>query len=267
MSNLQKTLERLAKMNQQYPKKGAGKFYKPKPGKNNLLILSTPQTGDPFLEWGGHKNLLDIAYQDIACNKHNKGEDCLICQVIDDLQKQNWKGNFPIWKPIELKIRYFSPVVDLDDLEAGVQWWGYGKSVLTQFETWLLNLEEGEEAFYSETEPVKVIVTYNKEAEPANMYKLDKKSIKPFPTEQIATWKSGIKPLIEIMGVGKSQEEVSTALESYMTKIQEELEATAAEPTAETGTSETNNTTDAALASTPTVKKVNKLDALKTPTK
>ena len=118
-NNLQKTLERLAKMNSVNTKTvtSSVKYYKTKPGKNNVLVLPTPQTGDPFLEWGTHKNLLDVSYKDIACTKHNKGEDCVICQVVEDLKKQNWKGNFEIWKPLELKVRYFSPVIDLDDID------------------------------------------------------------------------------------------------------------------------------------------------------
>jgi len=224
-NNLQKTLERLAKMNSTNTKTTTSsvKFFKAKPGKNNILVLPTPQTGDPFLEWGTHKNLLDVSYKDIACNKHNKGEECVICQVVEDLKKQNWKGNYEIWKPLELKIRYFSPVIDLDDLEGGVKWWGYGKSVLSQFENWLLNLEEDETAFYDTNSPEKVIVSYNPEGAPTEMYKLDKKSTKAFGKELNEKWAADVKPLNEVMTYEMPQDKVVKALEDYMAKVADQV--------------------------------------------
>lgn len=230
-SSLQKTLERLAKMNSTNAKVASNtvNYFKAKAGKNNIVVLATPQTGDPFLEWGTHKNLLDQAFKDIACNKHNKGEECLICQVVDDLKKQNWKGNFDIWKPLELKIRYFSPIIDLDDIEAGVKWWGYGKSVLTQFENWLINLEEGETPFYAAESPEKVIVTYNPQGSPTEMYKLDKKSTKPFGAELNEKWSASIKPLNEIMTYEMPQEKIVKALEDYMEKVKDQVAAATVE--------------------------------------
>jgi hypothetical protein len=248
-NNLQATLARLAKMNSTNTKTTTGsvKFYKAKPGKNNIIVLPTPQTGDPFLEWGTHKNLLDVSYKDIACNKHNKGEECLICQVVDDLKKQDWKGNFDVWKPLELKIRYFSPVIDLDDLEAGVKWWGYGKSVLGQFENWLLNLEEDEKPFYDTENPEKIIVNYNPDGAPTEMYKLDKKSTKTLGKEQNEAWAETVKPLNEVMTYEMPQEKVVKALEEYMDKVK----ATVASATVPTEDEDEKPA------------KVNKLDALK----
>lgn len=225
-SNLQKTLERLAKMNSTNTKPAASggmKYYKAKPGKNNVLVLPSPTTGDPFFEWGTHKNLLDVSYKDIACNKHNKGEECVICQVVDDLKKQNWKGNYEIWKPLELKVRYFSPVIDLDDIDAGVKWWGYGKTVLTQFENWLMNLEGDETPFYDIESPEKVIVSYNPEGAPTEMYKLDKKTLKPFAKEMHDKWALDIKPLNEVMTYEMPQEKVVKALEDYMEKVKDQV--------------------------------------------
>lgn len=242
-NNLAKTLERLAKMNSTNTKvtTGSVKFFKAKAGKNNIVVLPTPQTGDPFLEWGTHKNLLDVSYKDIACNKHNKGEECVICQVVEDLKKQNWKGNFEVWKPLELKIRYFSPIIDLDDLEGGVKWWGYGKSVLSQFENWLINLEEDEKAFYDVSSPEKIIVSYNPEGAPTEMYKLDKKTTKAFGKELNDKWALEIKPLTEVMSYEMPQEKVVKALEDYMEKTQSLIDST---ETADESTSKKNTKLD-----------------------
>ena len=232
-NNLQKTLERLARMNSANKTttttaKSTVKYFKAKPGKNNLLVLPTPfGSNDPFLEWGTHKNLLDQAWKDVACIQHNKGEECVICQVVEDLKKQDWKGNYNLWKPLELKIRYYSPVINLDEVDAGVQWWGYGKSVLSQFENWLLNLEEDEAPFYSTERPEKIIVSYNDQAAPTDMYKLDKKLIaKPYSASQNAEWAEQIKPLNEVMTYEMPQEKVLEALEGYLDRRKNELDAT-----------------------------------------
>lgn len=225
-NNLKATLERLSKLTaQNQGGGGAGvKFFSPKPGKNNVLVFPTKETGDPFLTWGEHKSLQDVAWKAVPCDKKNKGEECIVCQVVKDLQDQNWKGNFKIWKPIEMKLRYFSPVVDLDDIEAGLQWWGYGKSVLGQFENWLINLEEGELPFYDADEPEKIIVSYDKNADPSLMYKLEHKAFKGI-TDEIKALAAGIKPLADVMKFSKSKEELAELLEAYMAKIQDELES------------------------------------------
>jgi len=226
-SKLKETLARLAKLNAQNGKgKGESsvKYFSPKKGKNNLLFLTTEETGDPFLVWGEHKGLLDKDWKTIPCNAHNKGEECLICSIVEDLKKQDWKGNFNIWKPIEQKLRYFSPVIDLDDLNAGLQWWGYGKTVLSQLENWLMNLEEGEAPFYDLESPEKIIVNYDPDADPSLKYKLDKKTLKEVPEEVVAKAKQGIKPLKEVITFSKTNEALAELLEAYMTKVQESLE-------------------------------------------
>ena len=238
---LQATLARLSKMSKQNSGSGSGmKFYKVKKGKNNLIILPTPMTEDPFLEWGVHKNLLDVAWKDVPCNKHNKNEECLVCQVIEDLQKDNWKGNFPIWKPIEKKIRYFSPIVDLDDIKLGVQWWGYGKSVLSQLENWMTNLEDEETPFYELESLEKVIVSYDPDADPSLMYKLDKKNLPAnlVTMEQLEAWVASVKPLVELMTFELSEEKLAEALDDYTQAIQQKLEEEAANPKEETSETE-----------------------------
>ena len=227
-TGVQSTLERLAKINPPRGEKVAKNYkeFKAKVGKNNLLILPTPMTGDPFLDWGSHKSLLDLPSKDTACNKHNHGQECLICDVIADLQKQAWKANFPIWKPIEKKIRYYSYVIDLDNISEGLQLWSYGKSVLSQFETWLKDLEGDEKEFYDQESPEKIIVTYDDKADPMNMYKLNKKPLKAFDKKQVAEWTSEIKPLNEIFKFDKTNEEIEVLLQTYTNKIQESLNST-----------------------------------------
>jgi hypothetical protein len=253
---MQETLARLKGMTSQ--NKGGGvKYFKAKKGKNNLLFLSTEQTGDPFLEWGIHKNLLEPGWKSIPCAKHNKGEECLACTIIEDLKKQNWKGNFPLWKPIELKIEFYSPVVDLDDVAAGLQWFRYGKTVLTQMQNWLMNLEEGESPFYDLDNPEKVIVTYDPDKDPTLMYSLDKKSIKTLP-ENLDELAKNIRPLSEVLTSNeKTNEEVAVLLEEYMSHAEEKLQA------AEDAATNDETTTEETSAEPTEIKTPKKLGELK----
>jgi hypothetical protein len=224
-TNLSKTLERLAKMNSTgKSSQGVNLFFKPKEGKNNLIILPSPATGDPFFEYGTHKNLFaDIPYKDVPCDNFNYNEECVVCQVVTDLQRQNWKGNYNIWKPLELKKRFYSPVIDLDNPNEGVKWWSYGKSVLAQFTTWLQNLDPGETEFYNPENLEKIIVTYNPSASPNDMYKLDKKPFKGFSKDQIEEWQGAIKPINEVLTQRYPKDEVVQLIEEYMVRIQEEI--------------------------------------------
>lgn len=227
-NNLSATLARINKMKnerQTGPKtdKPVVNFFKAKAGRSNVLLLPQSLTGDPFMEWGTHKNLLEPAYKDVTCLKHNFGEHCLVCEVVDDLKKQNFKGNMHIWKPLELKIRYFSPVIDLDDLDKGVQYWSYGKTVLSQFENWLLNLEEAETEFYNPESPEKIIVNYNPNASAADMYKLDKKTTKAFSKSQVQQWQEVIKPLTEVFTFKPQDEETTLLIDKFMERIQNEI--------------------------------------------
>lgn len=228
--NLSSTLARLNKMkNERSVTKTANgdkpvvNFFKAKEGRSNILLLPQLLTGDPFMEWGTHKNLLEPAFKDVTCVKHNFGEHCLVCEVVEDLKKQNWKGNMHIWKPLELKVRYFSPVIDLDDVDKGIQYWSYGKSVLSQFENWLLNLEEGETEFYNPESPEKIIVNYNSKAAAADMYKLDKKTVKPFSKSQVEQWQAVVKPLTEVFSFKPQDEYITGLLDKFMERIQAEL--------------------------------------------
>ena len=223
MGNIQETLARLKGMTSQ--NRSGIKYFKAKKGKNNLLFLVTAETGDPFLEWGVHKNLLEPGWKSIPCTKHNSGEECLVCEIIEDLKKDNWKGNYPLWKPIELKVEFYSPVIDLDDVAAGLQWFRYGKTILVQIQNWLLNLEEDESPFYDLENPERVIVTYDPDKDPALMYSLDKKSIKTLP-ENIAELIEKIKPLADILSSNKkTNEEVAKLLDEYMSHTEEILQA------------------------------------------
>jgi len=231
-AKLQDTIARLTKMASQKKSSGTGKkinYWKAKQGKNELLVLPFPDLGDPFLEWGEHKNLLEPSYLSIPCAQHNSGEPCPVCDVVKDLKNDNWKGNKEIWSPIETKTRFYSPVIDLNDVEAGIQWFSYGKTVLSQFQTWLVNLEEDESAFYDLQNPEKIIVNYDKEADAALRYKLDRKVLKKLPEglEDLEDLVENMDSLPELLNQWKrSDEELAQIVDDYLRTVTEALAET-----------------------------------------
>lgn len=228
--SLKETLERLNKMTSQ--KRGAStgkkiKYWKAKPGKNEIIVLPLKGQEDPFLEWGEHQGLLEPNYLSIPCSEFNEGEPCQVCEIVKELKAENWKGNKEIWSPIELKKRYYSPVIDLNEIEAGIQWYSYGQTVLSQFQTWLLNLEEDETPFYDIENIERVIVNYDPEKDAALRYKLDKKSIKKLPEEleDLEGIVEGMDSLPELLNQYKrSDDSIAQIIDDYLRKITETLD-------------------------------------------
>lgn len=222
MSNtksLTAALERLSKMNAN-PKSANAKYFQCKEGKNNVLVL--PISGDPeahpFAEWWVHKGLVDPAkpWIAIACDKNNEGGECVICDMVQTLKDKNFKGNEEIWKPLEAVKEMYSPVIDLDDIDTGVQWWSYGKSISGQLEMWLRNLEDEEKPFYDPTAPQKLIVTYAKANAPKDKYKLDKKNLKPIDPATYVEWFEKIKPIEQVRNNKKTADEKEEILGNYI---------------------------------------------------
>jgi hypothetical protein len=214
-------------------RKQNAKYFQCKEGRNDVLVLPTSKEGHPFAEWWVHKALIDPSkpWIAVACDKHNDGGECVICDMAQTLKDQSFKGNEALWKPLEAQKEMYSPVIDLADVDAGVQWWSYGRSISSQFETWLRNIEEGETAFYDPTAPQKIIVNYDKNAAPKDKYKLDKKNLKPLDPAVYEEWFGAIKPIDEIRNNRKPAEEKEEILGNYIRGKEKALKAmTVAQP-------------------------------------
>jgi len=236
-NSLQEALERLSKMNAN-PRKQNAKYFQCKEGRNDVLVLPTAKDGHPFAEWWVHKALIDPSkpWIAVACDKHNDGGECVICDMAQTLKDQNFKGNEAIWKPLEAQKEMYSPVVDLNDIDAGVQWWSYGRSISGQFETWLRNIEEDEKPFYDMLAPQKIIVMYDKNAAPKDKYKLDRKNLKPLDPEVYDEWFATIKPIDEIRNNRKSADEKEEILGNYIKGKEKSLKAMSVETAKKTET-------------------------------
>lgn len=199
----------------------AKSFLKLKPGKNNIVFVTPEGAEDPFQFWGYHKNLQEVAYYSVPCDKFNKNEECVVCKVVDDLKAENHEGNKHLWLPIREMIEYYAPVVVVDSeatISEGIKWLRLSKTVMSQLTEWLRNLEKDEEAFYSDNEPQKVIVTYDPKAAPADQYKLDKKSFKGFDEQQLINWRSELKPVGDFI-LSKSLAEVTKIVDGYFERV------------------------------------------------
>ena len=202
-------------------------FTKLQPGKNNIVAVPhNPE--DPFVIWGYHNSLQKESYWSVPCDAHNKNEQCIVCDVIADLKAENEEGNRHIWFPIELKFEFYIPIVNVDSedtIEEGPKWLRFGKSILSQFKEWLDNTDDDEEPFYSDEEPQKVIVTYNKSAAPSEMYKLDKKRMKPFDKSTLKEWRGKLEP-VETFLYSKTEDQLKKIVDEYFERVAAEVEKT-----------------------------------------
>lgn len=218
-------------------KKGAGKkdwaaineerkraFFKPVQGQNKILVITPEGQADPFTIWGFHQNLQEVSYYAVPCDKFNKDEDCVICNVVESLKKEGWEENKHLWMPIEQKTEYYAPIINLDSaatIAEGPKWMRISKTVMNQMVDSLKSLEEGEVPFFDAQNPQRLILNYDKNQIPQAQYSLQFKDLKGAVTaDQIAEFASKIKPVGDYI-FSKSQDEIKKLVDEYFTRIAE----------------------------------------------
>lgn len=172
-------------------------FYKFKDGKNQFIVLWPEGQEDAISTWGYYNNLLEQPYFSIPADNYNKGEDCPIHSVLEQL-KENEDENRPVINPIDLKVDDYAVIVPIDEdgnYDENCYWRKIPYSIMKEFITHFENLEEDEDVFYDRENPAKVIVNYDSKAAPSAMYSVSFKPLKKnqLPTkEQYATWVASI---------------------------------------------------------------------------
>lgn len=208
-------------------------FFKPSPGKNQIMIITPEFSNEPFMSWGYHNNLQETSYYSVPCDAHNKNESCLICDVVNSLKKQDFMGNKPLWSPIEQKIEHYAAVVNLESAETmkeGPKWMRVSRTVLTPMMEWLSNLEEGEYPFYDMEHLERIILNYDKSQLPAMQYKLEKKPLtasQKVSADQLAEWAGIVKPVGEFI-YSKKQDEVQKIIDEYFLRMADTLDSSKA---------------------------------------
>lgn len=200
-------------------------FLKIKNGKTNVVFVTPEGAEDPFSFWGVHAGLQKTSYWTVQCDEENEGTECTVCNVINELKNEDYKGNYKLYNPIKKDIEYYAPVVVVDSdktIEEGIKWLKISKTVMSQLTEWIRNMEADEEPFYSDEEPQKISIIYAKDAAPADKYKLDKRNFKAFSDEQLSEWRAELKEIKEFMFI-KSQESINKLVEEYFARVADEV--------------------------------------------
>jgi len=133
--NLQEIRNRLNKLANQTTKRKD--LWKPK-DVHTIRCLPYPHGDEPFLELGFHYELGKT--RALLCPNHNYGDDCAVCEAaaklrswtdesgVDKPEKQR-HDDFEIFKKIQVKERYYIPMVERGHEGEGPKFWAFGKSI------------------------------------------------------------------------------------------------------------------------------------------
>lgn len=202
-------------------------IFKCKKGKNNFIVLLQDGREDCINEFGVYNGLLEKDFWTIPADHFNKGEECPINNVIEQL-KQDYSTNKPIVDPIDLKIENYALIVPINDdgeYEEEAKWMRIPRSIMEGFITHFENLEEDEDVFYDKNNPSKIIVNYDPEASFSSQYTVSIKAIKKaqLPTKaQYKGWLDNVTPIIDFFPsrTTKQKEEIIT---NYISKTVERV--------------------------------------------
>ena len=118
-------------------------WWRPQEGDQDIRIVPTSD-GDPFKVYHFHYNLGEGARGGVLCPKRQFGENCPICDFASKLWQEGTDDSKKMAKSLFVRQRFFSPVIDRDNEEAGVRIWGYGKTIYETLLGLVLNPDYGD---------------------------------------------------------------------------------------------------------------------------
>ena len=120
-----------------------GDFWKPKEGRNLIRILPLggvlPHdwvTPYPLLASGVHSRVGESLQESVCCPKLTFGRACPICAWTWQLYNTKDPENMRISKDIRSYKRILANIIDLSNVEAGVQVWAFGKKMHEKIQTY-----------------------------------------------------------------------------------------------------------------------------------
>ncbi|MHA2045174.1 MAG: hypothetical protein ACW99G_10285 [Candidatus Thorarchaeota archaeon] len=124
-------------------------LWKPK-DKHEIRCLPYPHGDEPIVELGFHYNL--GATRSLLCPKHNYGKECAVCDFCDKLRSWNdvdgtekpvdlRQADFEIFKNIQLKERWYIPMIDRADETPNPLFYAFSKTIFEKFLNMCLNEE------------------------------------------------------------------------------------------------------------------------------
>lgn len=228
-SKLQQTLAKLKATQQRSGNGEQVPYFKPAQGKNELIIVGATDD-EPFMIWKVISGLKQVPFHTVSSlanqtDEHGNPLSCPIEEYHTEL-KQDFKANLHLIKRLQFPEQVIVPVLDVNDLAKGLQYWRTPKAFLDEVTKFLENVDEdNEEAgdFWNINSEAyaKVIIDYDKNATAiAKKYAI---SLKPLKAKAISEYKShvltaiqNVKPIEELMKSSTvSREELLKLLEEF----------------------------------------------------
>lgn len=109
-------------------KRGGTRFWKPKEGASLIRILPPYSGEDWYKETWSHFGI-GVDRKPIACARRLLDEPCHICEQVDELRKSEDPRDVELTTQIAARRRVFYNIIDLDDIESGVQIFSSGVTI------------------------------------------------------------------------------------------------------------------------------------------
>jgi len=208
--------------------KAGGSFWRPKDGTQIIRIVPT-EDGDPFKDYWFHYNLGPEQKGGLLCPKKNHGDECPICDFKDQLWKEynttQDNDTLRMAKDLSPRQRFFSPVMVRGEEAEGIRIWGYGKEAYTSLLNLVLNPEYGD--ITDVDDGTDLTLTYGKPPG-ANFPKttLTPRRRTSALCDDVVGGDEECKRLLDNIPktdnlfVTKTQEEVKTVLDSYISSLE-----------------------------------------------
>ena len=153
--NMSKMREKLFSLNSRDGSKN--NFWRPQDGDTTIRVVPTSD-GDPFKENWFHYNVGNAP--GFMCPKKNFGEDCPVCSFVRNLYNDGDEASIKMAKNFNARQRFFAPVLVRDTEPAGVQVWGFGRTVYSDLLNLVLNPDYGD--ITDVEQGTDLVITYGK---------------------------------------------------------------------------------------------------------
>jgi len=98
---------------------------KQKTATKRIRVLPTSDGTTPFREIHGHKMQVDGEWKTFVCLKHEKGEDCPLCEAHEALRATGKDSDKELAKKYNAKKMYVVKIIDRDNEADGVKFWRF----------------------------------------------------------------------------------------------------------------------------------------------
>ena len=112
-------------------RRGGTRFWTPKEGASLIRILP-PYTGEDWYKEAWFHFGVGVDRKPIVCARRLQDEACYICEQVDGLRKSEDPRDVELSTQIASRRRVFYNIIDLDDIESGVQVFSSGVTIFKE---------------------------------------------------------------------------------------------------------------------------------------